>query len=174
MATLVTFEGRSPEVAADAFLAPTAALIGDVVAGPGSSFWFGAVVRGDYDRIRIGEGTSVQDNVVIHAASGVPTTIGKNVTVGHGALLEGCTVEDSAVLGMGCVVLQRAHIGRGAMIAAGAVVTEGQEIPGGHLAVGVPARVTKELDGSSAAWVERSAPAYHALVRRYANHEVRS
>jgi carbonic anhydrase/acetyltransferase-like protein (isoleucine patch superfamily) len=171
VATLVTFEGKSPVVAEDVFLAPTATLIGDVVAGPGASIWFGAVLRGDFDRVEIGEGTSVQDNVVIHAAEGLPTVIGRNVTVGHGALLEGCVVEDSAVVGMGCVVLQRARVGEGAMVAAGAVVTEGQDIPAGYLAVGVPARVAKELEGSSKAWVATAAREYDELRRRYENDE---
>lgn len=174
MATLVTFEGKSPAVADGAFVAPTAVLIGDVVAGPRASIWFGAVLRGDFDRIEIGEGTCVQDNAVIHTAPGLPTVVGRNVTLGHGALLEGCVVEDSAVLGMGCVVLQRARVGEGAMVAAGCVVTEDQEIPAGHLAVGVPARVTKELSGSSKAWVANAARAYDELRRRYLNHDTRS
>jgi carbonic anhydrase/acetyltransferase-like protein (isoleucine patch superfamily) len=174
VANIVTLEGKSPVVANGAFLAPTATLIGDVVAGPRASIWFGAVLRGDFDRIEIGEGTSVQDNAVIHTAEGLPTLIGRNVTLGHGALLEGCVVEDSALVGMGCVVLQRARVGRGAMLAAGCVVTEDQEIPAGHLAVGVPARVTKELSGSSEAWVAQAARAYDGLRLRYLNDESRS
>lgn len=169
MATIVTFEGKTPVVAGDVFLAPTAALIGDVSAGPRASIWFGAVLRGDFDRIEVGEGTSVQDNAVIHCAPGLPTIVGRDVIVGHGALLEGCVVGDGAVIGMGSVVLQRASVGEGAMVAAGAVVAEGQEIPAGHLAVGVPARVAKELGGSSKAWVAQAAPAYDALRRRYRN-----
>jgi carbonic anhydrase/acetyltransferase-like protein (isoleucine patch superfamily) len=169
VATLVTFEGKTPVVSDAAFLAPTAVLVGDVVVGSGASVWFGAVLRGDFDRIEVGEGTSVQDNVVLHAAEGLPTLVGRNVTLGHGALLEGCVVEDSAVVGMGCVILQRARIGEGAMIAAGSVVTENQEISAGHLAVGTPARVTKELSGSSKAWVSNAARAYDGLRRRYLN-----
>jgi carbonic anhydrase/acetyltransferase-like protein (isoleucine patch superfamily) len=174
VATIVTFGGKSPNVAEDAFVAPTATLIGDVVAGPRANIWFGAVLRADFDRIEIGEGTSVQDNTVIHTGEGLPTIIGRNVVLGHGSLLEGCVVEDSALLGMGCVVLQRARIGAGAMIAAGCVVTEDQEIPAGHLAVGVPARVTKELSGSSKDWVRKAAPAYDELRRRYLSDETRS
>lgn len=169
MATIVTFEGKTPVVSDDAFVAPTAALIGDVVAGSRASIWFGAVLRGDFDRIEVGEGTSVQDNAVIHCAPGLPTIVGRDVIVGHGALLEGCVVGDGAVIGMGSVVLQRARVGEGAMVAAGAVVAEGQEIPAGHLAVGVPARVAKELGGSSKAWVAQAAPAYDALRLRYRN-----
>ena len=96
MATILAFEGKTPEIADDVFVAPTATLIGDVVAGPRASIWFGAVLRGDFDRIEVGEGTSVQDNTVIHAVEGLPTIVGRNVIVGHGSLLEGCVVEDSA------------------------------------------------------------------------------
>jgi len=172
MATLVSFEGVEPTVAESAFLAPTAALIGRVTMGPGSSAWFGCVMRGDFDRIEIGAGSSVQDNAVLHAAPGLATIVGENVIVGHAAMLEGCVVEDGVVLGMGCIVLQRARVGRGAMVAAGAVVKEGQEIPAGHLAVGAPARIVKELSGSSAAWVAEAAPAYHELMRRYDTHAI--
>ncbi len=172
MATLVSFEGDAPKIEEGVFLAPTAALVGKVTMQSGASAWFGCVMRGDFDRIEIGAGSSVQDNAVLHAAPGLPTLIGDNVIVGHGALLEGCVIEEGAVLGMGCVVLQRAHVGAGAMVAAGAVVKEGQEIPAGHLAVGAPARVVKELSGSSAQWVDEAAPAYHGLVGRYETHEL--
>ncbi|MFQ5426080.1 MAG: gamma carbonic anhydrase family protein [Gaiellales bacterium] len=167
MTELVTFEGRSPHVADEAFLAPTATLIGDVSIGAAASVWFGAVLRADFDRIEIGAGTAVQDNAVVHCAPDLPTVVGRDVIVGHAAMLEGCTVEDGVVLGMGCIVLQRAVVRHGAMVAAGCVVTEGQEIPAGHLAVGAPARVTKELSGSSAAWVAHASAAYRALVKRY-------
>jgi carbonic anhydrase/acetyltransferase-like protein (isoleucine patch superfamily) len=113
----------------------------------------------------------VQDNAVIHAAEGLPTIVGRDVTLGHGALLEGCVVEDSAVVGMGCVILQRARIGEGAMVAAGSVVTENQEICAGHLAVGIPARVAKELSGSSKDWVSHAARAYDDLRRRYLHNQ---
>jgi carbonic anhydrase/acetyltransferase-like protein (isoleucine patch superfamily) len=174
MATLVSVDGKTPVVAEDVFLAPTATLIGDVVAGPRASIWFGAVLRGDFDRIEVGEGTAVQDNAVVHTGEGLPTIIGRNVIVGHGSLIEGCIVGDSALLGMGCVVLQRARIGEGAMVAAGCVVAEDQEVPAGYLAVGVPARVTKELSGSSKDWVRKAAPAYDELRRRYLSGETGS
>ena len=174
MATIVTVEGATPVVADDAFVAPTASLIGNVTVGSRASIWFSAVLRGDFDRIEVGEGTSVQDTAVIHCAPGLPTIVGRNIIVGHGALLEGCVIEDGAVLGMGCVILQRARVGEGAMVAAGAVVAEGQEIPAGHLAVGVPARVAKELGGSSKAWVAQAAPAYDELRRRYLREETKA
>jgi carbonic anhydrase/acetyltransferase-like protein (isoleucine patch superfamily) len=166
---LYVFEGKEPDVAADAFVAPTATLIGDVVLGPGSSVWFGAVLRGDFDRISVGEGSCVQDNAVVHAAEGLPTVVGANVTVGHAAMLEGCVVEDGALIAMGAIVLQRARVGAGALVAAGSVVREGQEIPAGVVAAGVPAVVKKEVDGSSRRWIETAFAEYRELRGRYLN-----
>lgn len=167
MAHLYPFEGKEPRVAPGAFVAPTAVLIGDVVVEEEASVWFGAVLRADFNRIVIGAGSAVQDNCVIHTAEDRPTLVGAGVTVGHMAMLEGCTVEDGALVGMGAVVLQRAKVGARAMLAAGTVVREGQEIPPGMLAAGVPARVKKELGGSSGGWVETAAREYRALRLRY-------
>jgi len=164
---LYAFEGKEPRVAEDAFVAPNATLIGDVVLEAKSSVWFGAVLRGDFDRIVVGAGSCVQDNVVVHAAEGLPTLIGAEVTVGHAAVLEGCVVEDGALIAMGAIVLQRARIGAGALVAAGSVVREGQEIPAGVVAAGVPAVVKKEVDGSSRRWVATAATEYRELRRRY-------
>ena len=158
---------REPQVPDDAFVAPSATLIGAVDLGPESSVWFGAVLRGDFDRIEIGEGSCVQDNAVIHAAEGLPTIVGANVTVGHAAMLEGCVVEDGALIAMGAIVLQRAYVGAGALVAAGSVVREGQEIPAGVLVAGSPAVVKKELEGSSRRWVDTAAAEYRVLRRRY-------
>jgi len=162
-------DGRRPRVHRDAFVAPTAVLIGDVDVGPGASIWFGVVLRGDESRITIGAGSNVQDNSVIHCAADLPTVIGENVTIGHQALLEGCVVEDGAVVGMGAVVLQRCRIGAGAMLAAGAVMTEGREVPAGYLAAGVPAEIKKPVSGASAEWVARTAAHYRENGRRYLN-----
>ena len=161
------FEGKGPDIAADAFVAPTATLVGDLVLGPEASVWFGAVLRGDFDRILVGEGSCVQDNAVIHTAEGLPTIVGANVTVGHAAMLEGCVVEDGALIAMGAIVLQGARVGAGALVAAGSVVREGQEIPAGVVAGGVPAVVKKEVDGSSRRWIETAAAEYRQLRRRY-------
>jgi carbonic anhydrase/acetyltransferase-like protein (isoleucine patch superfamily) len=161
------FEGKEPRVADDAFVAPTATLIGDVVLHAESSVWFGAVLRGDFDRIVVGEGSCLQDNAVVHTAEGLPTIVGANVTVGHAAMLEGCVIEEGALISMGAIVLQRARVGAGALVAAGSVVREGQEIPPGALAAGVPAVVKKEIDGSSRRWVETAAAEYRELRRRY-------
>ena len=167
MAHLIAFDGKEPRVAPDAFVAPTAVLIGDVVVEEGASVWFGAVLRGDFNRIVVGAGTSVQDNSVLHTNEELPTTIGRNVTVGHLSLLEGCTVEDGALIGMGSIVLNRARVGSRAMLAAGSVVREDQEIPSEVLAAGVPAQVKKSLEGSSSEWVEMAAREYQALRMRY-------
>lgn len=167
MANILSFEGKEPQIAEGAFVAPTATLIGDVTVEDGASVWFGAVLRGDFNRIVVGAGTSVQDNSVIHTNEGLPTTIGENVTVGHMSLLEGCTIEDSTVVGMGSIVLNRARVGGGTMLAAGSVVVEDAEIPSGVMAAGAPAKVKKELDGSSEHWVGMAAREYQSLRLKY-------
>ena len=163
------FEGREPRVADDAFVAPGATLIGNVTLEAESSVWFGAVLRGDFDRIVVGRGSCVQDNAVVHTAEGLPTIVGANVTVGHAAMLEGCVVENGALIAMGAIVLQGARIGARALVAAGSVVREGQEIPAGTVAAGVPAVVKKDVDGSSRRWIETAAAEYRELRRRYLN-----
>ncbi len=167
MAHFLSFDSKEPQVAPDAFVAPTAVLIGDVVVEEGASVWFGAVLRADFDRIVVGAGSSVQDNCVVHTNEDLPTLIGQNVTVGHLCMLHGCVIEDGALVGMGSIVLDRARIGRRAMLAAGSVVVEGGEIPPGVLAAGAPARVKKTLDGSSSKWIETAAREYQALRLRY-------
>jgi carbonic anhydrase/acetyltransferase-like protein (isoleucine patch superfamily) len=167
VAHIIPFEDKVPQVASDAFIAPTAVLIGDVMVEEGASVWFGAVLRGDFNRIVVGAGTSVQDNCVIHTNEELPTIIGSNVTVGHLSLLEGCEIEDGALIGMGSIVLNRARVGRRAMLAAGSVVREDQEVPPEVLAAGVPAKVKKELEGSSSEWVEMAAREYQSLRLKY-------
>jgi carbonic anhydrase/acetyltransferase-like protein (isoleucine patch superfamily) len=165
----VEFElgGRRPKVHKDAYIAPTAVLIGDVEVGAGASVWFGAVLRGDEASIHVGEGANIQDNVVIHCAQDLPTVIEANATVGHSAQLEGCVVEQGALVGMGATMLQRSRLGKGSMLAAGAVLQEGQHVPPGHLAAGVPATVKKPLDGSSGRWVGTAAQHYRDRATRY-------
>src|SRR5579864_4045327 len=121
MACIVTFNGKTPKIGKGAFVAPTAALIGDVEIGEGASVWFGAVLRADEAAIRIGANTSVQDNVVIHVYKGHDTIIEENVTIGHGAILEACRVGRGALIGMNAVVLNRSSVGEDALVAAGAV-----------------------------------------------------
>jgi carbonic anhydrase/acetyltransferase-like protein (isoleucine patch superfamily) len=165
----VEFElgGKRPKVHPDAYVAPTAVLIGDVEVGAGASVWFGAVLRADEAQIKIGEGANIQDNVVMHCATNLPTVIESNATIGHSALLEGCVVEAGALVGMGATMLQRSRLGAGSMLAAGAVLQEGNTIPPGHLAAGVPAKVKKPLAGSSAKWVGNAAKHYQDRAVAY-------
>jgi carbonic anhydrase/acetyltransferase-like protein (isoleucine patch superfamily) len=165
----VEFElGRKrPKVHPDAYIAPTAVLVGDVEVGAGASVWFGAVLRGDEANISVGEGANIQDNAVIHCARDLPTLIERDASVGHSAQLEGCIVEEGALVGMGATMLQRSRLGKGAMLAAGAVLMEGQEVPPKHLAAGVPAKVKKPLDGSSESWVGTAAQHYKDRAHAY-------
>src|ERR1700704_1802972 len=128
--------GKRPSVHPDAYIAPTAVLIGDVDVGAGASVWFGAVLRADEAQIRVGAGANIQDNAVLHCAHNLPTLIEENASVGHSAQLEGCVVEEGAVVGMGATMLQRSRLGKGSLLAAGAVLGEGSEVPGGHMAAG--------------------------------------
>ena len=166
-ATLVEVNGAAPQIGADVWLAPTAVLIGDVRVGDRANVWFGTVLRADYSYIEVGAGSSVQDNTVVHCAEDLPTIIGADVLVGHGAMLEGCVIEEHALIGMGAIVLQRARVGARAMVAAGAVVGEGVRIAGGMLAAGVPARKKKELSGSALQWTDTAVDRYQGLRRLY-------
>jgi carbonic anhydrase/acetyltransferase-like protein (isoleucine patch superfamily) len=165
----VEFElgGKRPTVHPDAYIAPTAVLIGDVEIGAGASVWFGAVLRGDEAQIRVGDGANIQDNAVIHCARNLPTVIEQDASVGHSAQLEGCVVEQGAVVGMGATMLQRSRLGAGSLLAAGAVLAEGSEVPPGYMAAGVPAKVKKPLDGSSGNWVGITAQHYRDRAIAY-------
>ena len=159
--------GVRPRIHPDAWIAPTAIVIGNVDVRAGASVWFGTILRGDADEIVIGEGSNVQDNSVIHCSRSLPTILEKDVTVGHMALLEGCVVETGALVGMGAFMLQRSRLGSRSVLAAGSVLSEGSEVPAGHLAAGVPAKVKKEISGSAARWVEGPALHYQANARRF-------
>lgn len=127
------------------YIAPNAAVIGDVTLYKNSSVWFSCVLRGDAERIEIGEGSNIQDGTVVHADAGFPTIVGKNVTVGHNAMLHGCTVGDGSLVGINAVVLNGAKVGKGCLIGANALVTEGMEIPDGSLVLGSPAKIKSTL-----------------------------
>ena len=168
MATIVELDGVAPTIGEDVFLAPTAVLVGDVRVGDRANIWFGTVLRGDVSYIEIGARCSIQDNAVIHCADDLPTIVGADVVVGHSAMLEGCTIEDRALIGMGAIVLQHATVGAGAMLAAGAVVAERQKVAPRALAGGVPARtIKKELSGASLAWTDRAPEHYQELREHY-------
>ncbi len=165
---LLPFEEAFPKVAEDVFLAPGAHVIGDVEIGPKSSVWFGAVIRGDVFHIRIGEGSNVQDNTVIHVTTDRHATIvGNHVTIGHSAILHGCTIHDGALIGMGALVMDRAIVGAGALIGAGSLVSEGTEIPPGMLAFGRPARPVRALSAEEAERVRWSSGHYADLAHAY-------
>jgi carbonic anhydrase/acetyltransferase-like protein (isoleucine patch superfamily) len=164
---LIELDGVRPTIGRDVFIAPTAVLIGDVRVADRANIWFGAVLRGDFSYIEIGEGSSIQDNSVVHCADDLPTVVGRDVIVGHGSILEGCVVEDGALVGMGSILCQRSRLGAGAMLAAGSVLSERGEVARGMLAAGVPAREKKELSGSAKGWTEHAAAEYQQLRRRY-------
>lgn len=154
-------------VADDVFLAPNATVFGDVHIGSGASIWFGAVIRGDVDRIDIGSKTNVQDNSVLHADPGYPVSIGDRVTVGHLALVHGATVEDDVLVGMRAVILNGAKIGSGSVIAAGALITEGMEIPPGSIVMGSPAKVKGPASEKHVAMIQRGAEHYYSAAQEY-------
>ncbi|MBI4574841.1 MAG: gamma carbonic anhydrase family protein [Planctomycetes bacterium] len=165
---ILRFDGKTPVVPASAFVAPGAAVIGDVVLGEDASVWYGAVVRGDVHWIRIGRGTNIQDGTVIHVTTARwPTEIGEEVTVGHKAVLHGCRVRRSALIGMGAIVLDDAEVGEEAMVAAGALVTPGTRIPPRTLALGVPARVRRDLTEEELRGLKESAHHYVELARAH-------
>lgn len=166
--TVYALDGISPEIDPDAaFIAPDAILVGKICIGPDASVWFGAVLRGDNEPIKIGAGSNVQDNAVLHTDPGFPLTVGKGCTIGHKAILHGCTIGDNALVGMGATVLNGARIGRNCLIGAGALITEGADIPEGSLVIGTPARVVRALDEDAINGLEASAARYVTNGRRY-------
>lgn len=164
---MIEFEGRSPAVAASAFVAEGAVLVGDVTVGDEASIWFNAVLRGDNEPIAVGARSNVQDGCVLHTDPGFPCTVGEWVTVGHAVVLHGCTVHDQATVGMGATVLNGAVVGEGALVAANALVLEGFEIPPGTLAAGVPAKVRRELGPDDVARFRENAEGYVKRSRLY-------
>lgn len=162
MAHVRTLRGHTPSFGRNVFLAETAVVIGDVIAGNDCSFWFNAVVRGDVHSIRLGDRVNVQDGAVLHCTyQRASLTIGNDVSIGHNAIVHGCTVEDKVLIGMGAIVMDHAVIGRGSVIAAGAVVLQGTIVPPGSLMAGVPAKRVREVgDDLSTNEIERIAANY--------------
>ncbi|MCJ8139724.1 gamma carbonic anhydrase family protein [Falsirhodobacter halotolerans] len=160
---------RAPSLPAsgDLWIAPGAQVVGRVTLADGVGIWFGAVLRGDNDDIRIDAGTNIQDNCVLHTDLGFPLHVGAGCTVGHRAILHGCTIGDGTLVGMGAVVMNGARIGRECLIGANALVTEGKEIPDGSLVMGSPARVVRPLTDAERAGLGRSAQAYVANMVRF-------
>ncbi|MAM60622.1 gamma carbonic anhydrase family protein [Maritimibacter sp. UBA3975] len=160
-------DGIAPQIDEDTWIAPDANVIGDVVLEAGASVWFGATLRGDNERLTVGRGSNVQENCVFHTDIGFPLTIGENVTVGHKAMLHGCTVGDGSLIGMGATVLNGAKIGKGCLIGAGALVTEGKEIPDGSMVLGSPGKVARELGEAQRKALIASAEHYQDNMRRF-------
>jgi carbonic anhydrase/acetyltransferase-like protein (isoleucine patch superfamily) len=155
--TLLALGSDRPEIAAGAWVAPTATLVGAVEIADGASVWYGAVLRGDNEPIVIGPDSNVQDNVVFHTDDGIPVSLGRGVSVGHNAVVHGSTVGDGVLVGMGAILMNRSVIGDECLIAAGALVPEGANIPPRSLVVGVPARVVRELTDDEVEGLRRNA-----------------
>jgi carbonic anhydrase/acetyltransferase-like protein (isoleucine patch superfamily) len=164
---IYALDGIQPTIAASAWVADSADLIGKVVVEDDASIWFGAVLRGDNEEIRVGAGTNVQENSVLHTDIGYPLTIGTNCTIGHKAMLHGCTIGDGTLIGMGATILNGAKIGKGCLIGACALITEGKEIPDGSLVMGAPGKVVRQLDETARARLLASAAGYQENARRF-------
>jgi carbonic anhydrase/acetyltransferase-like protein (isoleucine patch superfamily) len=163
-----SFDGKRPQLGRGVFLAETCALIGDVVIGDESSIWYAAVLRGDVYPIRVGARTNLQDGTIVHVTSArFATAIGDDCTIGHAAIVHGCTIEDGCLIGMGATILDGARIGRGSLVGAGALVTPGANIPPESLVLGAPARVVRPINLSEREQIEYGAVHYVELARRY-------
>jgi carbonic anhydrase/acetyltransferase-like protein (isoleucine patch superfamily) len=166
--TLYTLDHLRPEIHATAWVADSAQLIGRVVLEAEASVWFGVIARADSgDAMRIGRGSNVQEASVLHADPGMPLTIGENVTIGHKAMLHGCTVGDGSLIGIGAIVLNRAVIGRHCLVGAGALVTQDKTFPDGSMILGSPAKVVKMLSPAEIEGLARSAAHYRANAQRF-------
>ncbi|KAF3629762.1 Gamma carbonic anhydrase 1, mitochondrial [Capsicum annuum] len=172
--TLMNIFDKAPVVDKDVFVAPGASVIGDVHVGRNSSIWYGCVLRGDVNSISVGSGTNIQDNSLVHVAKSnisqkvLPTIIGNNVTVGHSAVVHGCTIEDEAFIGMGATLLDGVHVEKHAMVAAGALVKQNTRIPSGEIWAGNPAKFLRKLTDEEIAFIAQSATNYCNLARVHA------
>jgi carbonic anhydrase/acetyltransferase-like protein (isoleucine patch superfamily) len=160
-------DGTEPRIADSAWVADSAQVLGNVELAEDASVWFGAVLRGDSELIRIGRGSNIQDLSVLHTDVGVPLTIGDNVTVGHQVTLHGCTIGDETLIGIGAVVLNKARIGKNCLVGAGALVTEGKEFPDGSMIIGSPAKAVKQLSPEQIEGLRQSARHYVENARRF-------
>jgi len=167
---LYSLDGISPQLPESGryWIAPDATVIGRVVIGADASIWFGCVVRGDNETITIGEGTNIQENCVLHTDPGFPMDLARNVTVGHMAILHGCTVGENSLIGMGATLLNGARIGANSLVGSNALVTEGKEFPDNSLIVGAPAKVVRTLDAAMIERLHRTAVHYQGNWKRYA------
>ena len=164
----LSFCGKTPRDEGAAFVAPSATVQGDVVLKPGSTVWYGAVLRADTGRIAIGENSNVQDNAVLHTGPGLDVTVGCGTSVGHGAVVHGCTVGDGCLIGMHATILNGAVIGDGCLIAAGALVPENMQVPAGSLVIGVPGKVVRPVSAAQADAIKANEEEYLELARAHA------
>jgi carbonic anhydrase/acetyltransferase-like protein (isoleucine patch superfamily) len=164
---LYELDGMAPQVAASAWVADNAQVIGNVVLSEDSSVWFGVTLRGDTETITVGRGSNIQDGSVLHADVGFPMTVGENVTVGHQVMLHGCTIGEGSLIGIGAVVLNGVKIGKHCLVGAGSLVTEGKEFPDGSMILGSPARAVKSLTPEQIEGLRRSAKHYTDNAARY-------
>ena len=162
---ILSVAGHSPQLHPESWVAPNATVVGQVILAVGSSAWYGAILRAEVETIEIGAGTNIQDGVTIHVDPGFPARIGSGVSVGHNAVLHGCTIEDDSLVGMGAVVLNGAVVGSGSLIAAGAVVPQGAVIPPGSMVAGVPGKVRRQLSDDEIAGIRTNATLYQELVK---------
>ncbi|WP_146345440.1 gamma carbonic anhydrase family protein [Phaeobacter marinintestinus] len=165
--TIYALGDHAPQIHEDTWVAPDANLIGKVVMEAGSSVWFGCTIRADHEEIRIGDGSNVQENCVMHIDAGFPLVIGKNCTIGHKVMLHGCTIGDNTLVGMGAMILNGAKIGKNCLIGAGALVTENKVIPDNSLVMGVPGKVVREVDEKNAQRITMGALHYQDNMRRF-------
>ena len=161
------FEGHSPKLGKDAYVADSAQVIGKVTLEENVSVWFGTIIRGDSEHLHIGRNSNIQDACVLHADEGIPLTLGENVSVGHKAMLHGCTVGDGSLIGIGAVVLNHAKIGKHCLVGAGALVTEGKEFPDGSMILGSPAKAVRQLTPEQMVGLQRIAQHYVENTQRY-------
>ncbi|MBC8000160.1 MAG: gamma carbonic anhydrase family protein [Leptolyngbya sp.] len=171
---LIPFEGHEPQVADDAYIAPTVVLIGRVRIASGASVWFNSVLRGDINSIDIGENSNIQDGCLLHVTNKHQLIVGERVTVGHGAILHGCRIESDCLIAMGAVVLDHAVVGHGSIVAAGAVVSPGKEIPPYSLVMGVPGKVIRSLSEDDRTQIERGWQNYCQYSRIYKSMKINS
>ena len=166
--TIYALADITPEIAETAWVAPDANVIGNVALNDKSSVWFGSTLRGDNERITVGEGSNVQENCVFHTDVGFPLTIGTNCTIGHKVMLHGCTIGDNSLVGMGATILNGAKIGKNCLIGAGALITENKVIPDGSLVMGAPGKVVRTLDDQAIEGLRLSAVHYQQNAARFA------
>jgi len=172
--TILSYRGISPVIGNDVFIEPTASVIGEVELNNEASLWFGCVLRGDEGPISVGARTNIQDGVIIHCDGGGSVSIGADVTIGHGAVIHGCVIEDKVLVGMGAVVLDGAVLESGSFIAAGAVVSPGKRVTAGTLWAGVPAKPLRDVSDAVREGILKSSAVYQGLAQRYRTGDVRS